>query len=124
MRRTRLMAIWEPKPAARRMAYCTGYQPPRLRFSMPSSGSTSLKLGTGGTTPCSSALTATTSSIPTLMGWPVKPLVLQITIWLTASPKTCRSAATSAEALPPRAGVKVSCETNTVCWAIRRRVIP
>ena len=39
--RRRLMLIWEPKPAARRSAYRTGYEPPRERFSVPSSGSTS-----------------------------------------------------------------------------------
>ena len=49
---------------------------------MPSSGSTSLKLGTGGTMPCSRILTAITSSMPTPIGWPVKPLVLAITISL------------------------------------------
>ena len=48
----------------------------------PSSGSTSLKLGTGGTMPCSRILTAMTSSIPTPIGWPVNPLVLAMTISL------------------------------------------
>ena len=47
---------------------------------MPRSGSGSLKLGTGGTMPVSSALTATTSSMPTPIGWPVNPLVLATTI--------------------------------------------
>ena len=48
------------------------------RFSSPSSGSGSLKLGTGGTMPVSSALIATTSSMPAPMAWPVKPLVFVI----------------------------------------------
>ena len=55
--------------------------------------------------PYSRILTAITSSTPTPMGWPVKPLVLATTISLAASPKVLRSAITSAEALPPRAGV-------------------
>ena len=50
------------------------------RLSAPRSGSTSRKFGTGGTRPVSSALIATTSSMPTPIGWPVKPLVLAITI--------------------------------------------
>ena len=55
--------------------------------------------------PVSSALIATTSSMPAPMAWPVKPLVLVITTWSAAAPKTLRSAWISAAALPPRAGV-------------------
>ena len=62
-------------------------------------------LGIGGTTPVSSALIAITSSMPTAIAWPVKPLVLAITMRSAASPNTSRSAWISAEALPPRAGV-------------------
>ncbi len=75
------------------------------RWRSPSSGSTCSKLGTGGTIPVSSALTATTSSIPTPIGCPVSPLVLAISMRSAARPKTSRRAWISAEALPPRAGV-------------------
>ena len=99
------MLTCEPKPAASRSAYCTGYAPPRERFSSPRSGSVSLKLGMGGTRPVSRLLTATTSSMPVPIAWPVNPLVLAITIPSAAEPKTERSEAISADALPPRAGV-------------------
>ena len=59
-----------------------------------------------------------TSSMPTPIGCPVKPLVLAMTISLAAWPNTLRSAATSADALPPRAGVKVSCDMKTVSGAM------
>ena len=42
-------------------------------------------------------LTAITSSTPTPIGWPVKPLVLAMMILLAASPKVWRRAVTSAE---------------------------
>ena len=99
------MLIWEPKPAARCSAYLTGYSPPAARLSGPSEGSTSLKLATGGTIPVSSALTARTSSTPTVSVCPVWPLALAMTILSALGPNTRRRAVTSAEALPPRAGV-------------------
>ena len=68
--------------------------------------------------PYSRILTAITSSTPTPMGWPVKPLVLATTMSLAASPKVLRNAITSAAALPPRAGVKVSCDMKTVWLAM------
>ena len=73
---------------------------------------------------CSRILTAITSSTPTPIGWPVKPFVLAMTISLAAWPNTLRSAATSADALPPRAGVKVSCDMNTVSGAMWYRLMP
>ena len=65
-----------------------------------------------------------TSSIPTPIGCPVNPFVLATTISLAAGPKAFRSAATSAAALPPRAGVNVSCDMKTVDGAIACRLIP
>ncbi len=74
--------------------------------------------------PCSRILTAITSSTPTPMAWPVKPLVLAMMMLLADSPKAWRRAVTSAEALPPRAGVKVSCDMKTVCGAMAWRLRP
>ena len=53
-----------------------------------------------------------TSSIPTPNGWPVNPFVFATTISLAEAPNVFLSAKTSAEALPPRAGVNVSCDLN------------
>ena len=83
-----------------------------------------MKFGTGGTMPVSSAFTAMTSSIPTPIGWPVNPFVLATTTWSAASPNTWRNALTSAAALPPRAGVYVSWEMNTIAGAISSREAP
>ena len=44
--------------------------------------------GPAGRCPSRAILTATTSSSPTPIGWPVKPLVLAITIWSASAPKT------------------------------------
>ena len=63
------------------------------------------------------------SSIPTAIGWPVKPLVFAITslsvLWVNVS----RKARTSDCAEPPRAGVYVSWEKNTVSAAMSCRSI-
>ncbi len=67
---------------------------------------------------------ATTSSMPAPMACPVKPLVLVMTTRSASAPKTRRSALISAAALPPRAGVYVSCETNIVEGAIACRDTP
>ena len=48
---------------------------------------------------------ATTSSMPTPIGWPVNPLVLAMTTRSASAPNTVRRALISAWALPPRAGV-------------------
>ena len=101
----RLMATWDPKPAAMRMAYLMGRLPPWDRSRSPSSGSGSRKLGIGGTFWCSSMRMEAASSMPTAMGCPVYPLVFDMTSLLASSPKALRRAAISAAALPPRAGV-------------------
>ena len=54
----------------------------------------------------------------------MKPFVFAMTISLAAWPNTLRRAATSADALPPRAGVNVSCDMNTVSGAMWKRLIP
>ncbi len=74
--------------------------------------------------PCSKILTAITSSTPTPIGCPVKPLVFATMISFAASPNVSRKAITSAAALPPLAGVNVSCDINTVCGAIAYRFKP
>ncbi len=81
-------------------------------------------MGTGGTIPVSSILTARESSTATPMAWPVYPFVLATTMESMSGPNTLRSACTSALALPPRAGVYVSWETNTASLASSRRLIP
>ena len=43
--------------------------------------------------------------MPAPMAWPVKPLVLVMTIWSAAAPNASRRALISAAADPPRAGV-------------------
>ena len=90
----------------------------------PRSGSGSLRFGTGGTTWCSRIFTPITSSTPTPIGWPVNPFVFATMTRSAPAPNTFRSAAISAAALPPRAGVYVSCETNTVLGAIAVRFTP
>ena len=73
---------------------------------MPSnSGSASLKLAIGGTSPVLRQRTAIASSNPAPMEWPVKPLVLLTITLLTSLPKVDLSAYASALAEPPRAGV-------------------
>ena len=64
------------------------------------------------------------SSNPTPIGCPVNPLVFAMTIDDATSPKVLRSACTSADALPPRAGVYVSWEINTIFEAIALRSSP
>ena len=74
--------------------------------------------------PVSSIFTARASSTATPMGWPVYPLVLATTMASAWAPKTWRSARTSADALPPRAGVYVSWDTKTVSEARAWRSTP
>ena len=74
--------------------------------------------------PVSSAFTATTSSTPAPIAWPVKPLVLVMTMLSATGPNTCRRAVISAAALPPRAGVYVSWDMNMVSAAMSVRRTP
>ena len=62
--------------------------------------------------------------MPTPIGCPVKPFVFAITTRSAPSPKTCRRAWISAAALPPRAGVYVSWETNSSSGATSSRRTP
>ena len=101
-----VMLICEPKPGREaQRVLARRRRRPATALRSPSSGSGSLKFATGGTRPVSSALIATTSSMPAPIAWPVKPFVFAMTISSAAAPNAWRSALISAEALPPRAGV-------------------
>ena len=67
---------------------------------------------------------AMASSSPTPIGWPVKPFTLVMTMSSALSENVLRRAMTSAAALPPRAGVYVSCDMKIMLGARSRRSRP
>ena len=104
--------------------YSISYSPPSESLKLPSSGSASLKFAIGGRRPDAKPYKPVASSIPTPIGWPVKPFVFVMMISSVDEPKAPRSDSTSAEAEPPRGGVNGSCDIKVVRGAIEWRSIP
>ena len=103
--RSSVIEICEPNPAASRRAYSHRIRPALRQVERPELGIGLPVVGTGGTMPVSSAFTATTSSMPTPMGWPVKPFVLAMTTRSASAPNTRRKREDLGRRAPPRAGV-------------------